>query len=111
MPAVIAAGGTGPDARTSSSIYTISTNSWAAGPNLKATLGRTFQTMTAIAASQVLAAGGDFNNDASAEIYDKSTNQWTLTSPMRAYRTRHRAVLLTDGSGSSFYLESLRKKK
>ena len=55
--------------------------------------------MAAISSTQILAAGGDFNLDPSAEIWDSATQAWTLTNPMREYRAQHSMALLANGTG------------
>ena len=67
---------------------------------------RSSHTATLLANGRVLVAGGStvsssaatgYVNNASAEIYDPTSNTWTLTPPMSAGRSHHTATLLPDG--------------
>src|SRR5262249_7229130 len=64
--------------------------------------GRWAHTATLLASGQVLVAGGFLESTAffatnSAELYDPTTGQWTLTGPMNLPRGFHTATLLPNG--------------
>jgi hypothetical protein len=59
-------------------------------------------TLTLLGDGKVLAAGGadaaDTNDQASAEIYDPTSDVWKPTGSMHVPRTLHTATLLRDGT-------------
>ena len=99
---ILVAGGT--DGRgkvlASAELYDPARNRWTSAGSMAAT--RIDQTATLLPSGQVLVAGGvvmpyPAPSLASAELYDPSTNAWSMAAPMIESRTRHTATLLPDG--------------
>jgi len=99
---VLVAGGT--DGRgkvlASAELYDPAKDRWTSAGSMAAT--RIDHTATLLASGKVLVAGGvvlpyPAPSLASAELYDPSTNAWSMAAPMIESRTRHTATLLPDG--------------
>jgi hypothetical protein len=99
---VLIAGGT--DGRgkvlASAELYDPVRNRWTSAGSMAAT--RIDHTATLLPSGKVLVAGGvvlpyPAPSLASAELYDPSTNAWSMAAPMIESRTRHTATLLPDG--------------
>jgi N-acetylneuraminic acid mutarotase len=99
---VLVAGGT--DGRgkvlASAELYDPGRNRWTTAGSMAAT--RIDHTATLLPSGKVLVAGGlvmpyPAPSLASAELYDPSTNAWSMAAPMIESRTRHTATLLPDG--------------
>jgi Kelch motif/Galactose oxidase, central domain len=99
---ILVAGGT--DGRgkvlASAELYDPARNRWTSARSMAAT--RIDQTATLLPSGKVLVAGGvvmpyPAPSLASAELYDPSTNAWSMAAPMIESRTRHTATLLPDG--------------
>ena len=99
---VLVAGGT--DGRgkvlASAELYDPVRNRWTSAGSMAAT--RIDQTATLLPSGKVLVAGGvvlpyPAPSLASAELYDPSTNAWSMAAPMIESRTRQTATLLPDG--------------
>jgi hypothetical protein len=87
---------------TTVEIFNPATATWSAAASLH--FGRSDYTATLLNNGQVLVAGGSgpggsgpYGALASAEIYDPSTNAWTVVGTMAFARTSHTATLLRDG--------------
>ena len=84
-------------------LYDPSTDSWApAGRMVEARGGHS---VTLLADGRVLVAGGGsgvylglMESLTSAEVYDPSTNRWSITGSMAQWRMNHPAIQLSDGS-------------
>ncbi len=101
---VLLAGGYGYDnggVLAAAELYNPTTGAWTYTGSMN--VPRTQPTITLLSDGRVLAAGGyDIVNNisvehASSEIYDPTTETWTLTGSMSSPRYFHRAVLLADG--------------
>ena len=99
---ILVAGGT--DGRgkvlASAELYDPGRNRWTSAGSMAAT--RIDHTATLLPSGKVLVAGGlvmpyPAPSLASAELYDPSTNAWSMAAPMIESRTRHTATLLPDG--------------
>jgi len=77
--------------------YSIDGETWTLTGSM--TNARRGHTATLLANGKVLVGGGrdDFQNLASAELYDLSTGTWTATGSMSGPRVGHTATLLLDG--------------
>ena len=78
-------------------LYDPATRTWSAVPNMS--VARANHTATAISATQVLVVGG--NSDAAgttvtntAQVYDSSSNTWTLPTTLSVARKWHTATLI-----------------
>lgn len=100
---VLVAGGTGNfevSGLGTFEVYDPSTNTWASSPGMNGI--RYDHSATLLSNGRVLVAGGHTGtpNGAyvkTADIYDPSTNAWTLAAPMANARSKHVAVLLQNG--------------
>jgi N-acetylneuraminic acid mutarotase len=99
---VLVAGGT--DGRgkvlASAELYDPVRNRWTSAGSMAAT--RIDHTATLLPNGKVLVAGGvvlpyPAPSLATAELYDPTTNSWSMAAPMIESRTRHTATLLPDG--------------
>jgi N-acetylneuraminic acid mutarotase len=99
---VLVAGGT--DGRgtvlASAELYDPVKDRWTSAGSMSAT--RIDHTATLLPSGKVLVAGGvvmpyPAPSLGSAELYDPSTNAWSMAAPMIESRTRHTATLLPDG--------------
>jgi N-acetylneuraminic acid mutarotase len=99
---VLVAGGT--DGRgtvlASAELYDPVKDRWTSAGSMSET--RIDHTATLLPSGKVLVAGGlvmpyPGPSLASAELYDPSTNRWSMAAPMIESRTRHTATLMRDG--------------
>lgn len=100
---VLVVGGAATDMRpahTSAEIYDPATDTWTATGSMAR--ARAHHTASLLDDGRVLVAGGEDHvtggvKQASAEIYDPATGQWSATSEMSAARGRHTATMLQSG--------------
>lgn len=108
---VLVAGGMGPDGSydylSSAELYDPATGVWSATGAMNVARGTNAngtapgQSATLLRNGTVLVAGGraTWSEDtASAELYNPSRGQWTMTGNMSAPRNRHTATMLYDGT-------------
>ncbi len=103
---LVAGGSDGSGPMTSAELYDPASGGWTATGSLQT--ARCSPTMTLLPNGKVLAAGGsiecntdnfDFQQTASAELYDPASGTWKATKqPMSVPRTGHSATLLPDGT-------------
>jgi hypothetical protein len=97
---VLVAGGYGSNLLSSAELYDPANGSFAFTGSIHS--ARWAHTATLLANGKVLVAGGFLESSAfyatnSAELYDPTTGQWTLTTPMNLPRGFHSATLLPNG--------------
>jgi N-acetylneuraminic acid mutarotase len=98
---LVAGGVSGNTTLTSAEIYNPGTNSWSSAGDMAS--GRYAHTATLLAGGLVLVAGGTVINSvsttilASAELFDPSTNTWSMAASMSAPRASFTATLLSTG--------------
>ena len=89
-----------PTPPASTEIYDPRTNAWSAGKDMQA--ARWIHSSTLLSDGRVLLAGGSFASGAnsaftSAELYDESSGEYSLTAPLKVARGSHTATMLPDG--------------
>lgn len=106
---VLVVGGAYAEALPSAELYDPETNTWSDAANLN--FARLQHTATLLANGKVLIAGGAQDSGAqdigdsffsgpaiaSTELYDSSTNTWSVVGNLGTARTRHSATLLNSG--------------
>ncbi|QSQ20996.1 kelch-like protein [Pyxidicoccus parkwayensis] len=97
---VLISGGYNPTMLASAELYDPATGSWSAAGLMSR--GRWSHTMTLLPSGKVLAIGGSTLSNGSGEIrnvdiYDPTTNTWTVGAPMSFSRAGHTATLLPSG--------------
>ena len=91
----------GDDEYSSAEIYDPSSNEWSDGGTLN--YPRVSASSTLLGDGRVLVAGGSDRSSLgrklldSAEIYDPSTNEWTVTDSMEQVHAGHGSAILNDG--------------
>lgn len=79
-------------------IYDPGANSWTQPGGSLLNSARARHSLTAYADGKILAAGGyDWNEFATAELFDPATNTWTYTADMATARHDHAGILLSNG--------------
>lgn len=105
---VVVTGGFNPNAGfqlNSVEIYNPVSNTWSAGPNM--TIGRDFHAASVLGDGSIMVSGGRYFNGSmnyaynglmDVEVYNPTTNQWSIVSALPQGLSYHKQVTLSNGN-------------